>query len=65
MDKAKELNDRYNICCDAIDICCSAICMGVNVERNRQRNGEMYAEIEEIRAEAEQLGIELVRRRPY
>lgn len=65
MDKATELNERYNLCRDTIDICCQAICMGRYVEQNRQRNGEMQAEIAEIRAEAERLGIELVRRRPY
>lgn len=65
MDKTEELNDRYNLCCDTIEICCQAIFLGRNVERNRQRNGEMNAEIKEIRAEADRLGIELVRRRPY
>ena len=61
MDKRKELNDRYNACCDAIDICCYAICMGVNVEQNRETAGKMEKEIRTIRAEAEQLGIQLTR----
>ena len=60
-DRSIELNKRYNACCDAIDICCDAICMGVNVEQNRETVGKMRKEIRTIRSEAEQLGITLVR----
>ena len=62
MDKARELNYRYNMCCDTIDTCCFYIVMGTNVERNQKINSDLQAEIDKIRAEAEQLGIELVRR---
>lgn len=63
MSKEKELNDLFNSLCDGIDICCSAICMGAYVEENRKRNGEYQRRIEEVRAEAEALGITLQRRR--
>ena len=63
MDKAEELNALYNFYANMIDSSCMAIGMGVNVEKNRQENTWNSAKIDEIRAEADRLGIKLERRR--
>lgn len=59
-ERAQELQDAYDACCAAIEVSSMAICMGANVEYNRQNNARNEARIRAIRKEADKLGVTLL-----
>lgn len=59
-ERAQELQEDYDLCCAAIEGSSMAICMGINVEYNRENNAKNSARIRAIRKEAEELGVTLL-----